>query len=211
MKAIKRLKLPHTILLIMVFMGACGPIVDLGGDPDTAELFTLTNTVETTEHRLSIPTKIFIEDPSSEALLSTTHIAVRLGKAEVKYLPLARWTDKPESLVRERMQIALEAVEGLTPLGATALEVPTDYRLKLQLRAFNAKESGNGQLSADIQIAALLVSARGSEVLDTKRFKAQRIIPTMQANDIVSALNEAHNEVLEDIRTWIVQNISTEN
>ena len=143
MRVIKRLKLFYITILCTLFISACGPIVDLGGEASAHELFTLTNDTQPIDQRLATPAKIFIEEPGAATHLSTTHIAVRIDNTEVKYLPLARWSDQPARLVREQLQISLEKVEGLTPLGASALEVPTDYRLKLHLRAFNAQEDQN--------------------------------------------------------------------
>ena len=151
---------------------------------------------------LDIPAKLFIEGLGSDTLLDTNRIAVRLGETEVQYLPLARWSDAPQHLIRERLQATLEEIDGLTALGANALEVPTDYRLKLRLRAFNAVEQGS-RLDIEVRLSAILVSAQGSEIIGTNQFSAQGTSASNSAKDIVSALDDGHQKVVQDIGIWV--------
>lgn len=204
MKASKTKALLGLCCAGLVTLSACGPIVELPGDGPAPALYTLSDAAAPQGAALTIPAKLFIEDPGSDTLLDTNRIAVRLGATEVKYLPLARWSDAPHHLIRERLQAALEDIDGLTALGAKALEVPTDYRLKLQLRAFNAVEDGT-DFSVDVRISAILVSAQGSEIIGTNQFSATGNSLSSGAKDVVSALDSAHQSVVQDIGSWVVQ------
>ncbi|MGD8327022.1 MAG: ABC-type transport auxiliary lipoprotein family protein [Sphingomonadales bacterium] len=191
-------------------LSACGPIVELPGEGPAPSVFTLSDASPTTDLSLNLPAKLFIEDLGSDTLLATNRIAIRLGPTEVQYLPQARWSDEPQRLFRERLQAALEGIEGLTALGAKALEVPTDYRLKLQLRAFNAKETSSG-LIADVRLSAILVATQGSEIMATRRFAASRDIASSDTQDVVTALDAAHADVIADISSWLIEAISEVN
>lgn len=203
MKANKTKAIAGILCAGLFTLSACGPLVELPGDGPAPALYTLSDAAAPRDLGLSIPAKLFIEDLGGDAFLDTNRIAVRIGATEVKYLPLARWTDAPQYLIREKLQATLEDISGLTALGAKALEVPTDYRLKLRLRAFNAVENG-GRLNADVQISAILVSAQGSEIIGTNQFSAQSESASSSAKDIVSALDAANQDVIQDISLWVI-------
>jgi len=203
MKANKAKTIVGILCAGLFTLSACGPLVELPGDGPAPALYTLSDAAAPRDLSLSIPAKLFIEDLGGDTLLDTNRIAVRLGPTEVKYLPLARWTDAPQYLIRERLQAALEDISGLTALGAKALEVPTDYRLKLRLRAFNAVENGT-RLTAEVQVSAILVSAQGSEIVGANQFSAQSASVSSSAKDIVDALNAANQDVIQDISLWVV-------
>lgn len=192
-------------LLIPLFgLAACGPLVELSSSGPAPQVFTLSHNLSIVGPYVEPKARIFIEEPVADGLLSNTRIAIRISDTEVRYLPQARWSDRPARLLRASVHDGLGSVNGLTPLSTGALEVPTDYRLKLRIRAFNAIEDGNALLSR-ASVTAILLSDVGPEILATKDFDANLRANSSAASDIVKALDEAQNALVGELSVWVAE------
>lgn len=190
-------------------LASCGPLVEIGGsDAPAARIFDMDPTIPAMESQWqSREVVVLVEDPTAASLLDKDRVAVRLSGGEIQYISGLRLADRPARLIRRVVTEDLDRVERITALGRGALDVPSDYRLKLIVRDFQINAAALGQERSVVSLQALLIDASGT-LLASKSFRHEAGLASIEARNAVASLNEGLGETIEQLKTWLLQTVS---
>ncbi|MEM6680975.1 MAG: ABC-type transport auxiliary lipoprotein family protein [Pseudomonadota bacterium] len=190
-------------------LAACGPLVDLGetnAPPPRIYDIAPQGLDSTSTAGLARPLVLLIEEPMTSGILDRERIAVRFESGEIQYLSGLRLADRPTRLVRRSLQNHLAAIDGLTVLGRGALDVPSDYRLKLFLLDFQINAGPGNTEQTRVALDALLLNDRG-ELVSVERFKIAQDIPAARPAAAVGGLRDGLAAAAEDMRRWLLETL----
>lgn len=192
-------------------LAACGPIVDLGGasGPPPRIYAVSAQSGAQSQAALSQDAIVLIEEPFTSSVLDTDRIAVVLPGGEIQFLGGARWSDRPVRMTRRVLQDTLARVDGLTPLGRGALDIPNDYRLKVQLRDFQVSEQGGGPRSV-VSLQAWLVDETGA-LMATNTFQASTDLPILDVQRAVAGVQADLTDAAAQLTRWLSEALNQQS
>jgi cholesterol transport system auxiliary component len=201
-KRLRSLKLG--ILAAVLALAGCGPLVSLGPEGEAAARFSLA--------RLDAPAVtptgplgvVRVEDMEVPAELAIERILVRPDPQTVEYLTGARWTDRPNRLMRTLVMDALKSLPGITVLGPAQIDLAGDLRVTGRLTSFHIEAQGSRR-QAVVVLEALLIARKGNRLADTRTFSASVPVAGTRPADFAGALNRAANTVATDVTVWVAQ------
>ena len=142
--------------------------------------------------------QLVVAEPTAVHALETERIMVKPSADKISYYKGVAWSDRLPRLVQARM------IESFQNSGAVKAVSSTygEYSLATELRSFQVDVS-TGKAYAEIDIFAKLVSMTNSRVVTSKGFSARVAANTDAPGDVVSALNQAFTQVVQDVNTWV--------
>lgn len=192
----------------LLAFGACSPLVDIGGaDGPPARIFDIMPQSTNAASLLSlasVPMVILVEEPTSSSILERDRIAVRLGAGEIQYLPNVRFAERPARLIRRSIQASLEDVTGITALGRGALDIPSDYRLKVVVRDFQVNSDGLGREESAVSLQALLISGNG-DLIASQTFTERQGLPRPAPEGAIEGLTDGLASTTSSMRAWVLE------
>ncbi|MEO0410934.1 MAG: ABC-type transport auxiliary lipoprotein family protein [Pseudomonadota bacterium] len=188
-----------------VGLGACGPIVDLGGQsgppPRIYDMApSIAGAPSDAEAKAFV---VLVEEPTAESVLDQDRIAVRLDYGEIQYLSGLRLADRPARLIRKVIVEDLGKVNHVTALGRGALDVPSDFRLKLIVRDFQINAATGGPQSSTVTLQALLIDTSGA-LAASEVFSQAQDAPLVEGEYAIKSLNESLGVVVGQLKTWLL-------
>jgi len=185
-------------------LAACGPLIELPGSgpaPDHVALTALTNNVETKTDEFIL----IVDEPTMPGELIGADIAIKSpGGHRVNYLDGARWTSRTPLILHRYLIASFDnAAPWHTIGGGSLLEIPADYRLKLDVRDFHAEL--NGAPNVFVTIAAKLVRNGPVELIDARQFKTRADAASRSPADLARAFDTAMDEVSRKMIDWVEQ------
>lgn len=192
-------------------LASCGPLVEIGGaDAPAPRIFDMDPAITAVESPWqSREVVLLVEDPTATSLLDKDRVAVRLPGGEIQYIGGLRLADRPARLIRRVITEDLDSVDRLTALGRGALDVPSDYRLKLIVRDFQINAAAIGQERSAVSLQALLIDASGT-LLASEGFRHEADISSIQPSTAVASLSEGLGETAGQLKSWLLQTLSAD-
>lgn len=204
MTRIKRLFRPWLpIVFPALLLAGCSSIIDLPGGGEAPALYEL-RAFEGTPASESRNWVLIVETPSVPGAMRTDQIIVRLSERRLEYLAAARWSDRTPHLVGRYLEESIDNSGLVTVVGAGAVEIAGDYRLKVDIRDFSADVSG-GATEVNVRFDALIVRSAPVAIIDRKQFSTSALAPGRKAGDIVGAFNRALDKSIEDLLVWLAE------
>ncbi len=198
--------MPRRALLLAspLLIAACGSLVDLGPGGPPPAIYTLPPVVHV-DDATAAPVRLLVEEPGVAGALDSDRIAVRRSPILIEYLADARWEDRVPRLVERHLTAYLDGRKGLAAVGALEADLPVAYRLRLDLRTFEADIPGDGGPSprAVVAVAATLQSATSSAIVAERYFTAVEQADATDAEAIVRALGTATDRIAAALADWI--------
>ncbi|MEM9880665.1 MAG: ABC-type transport auxiliary lipoprotein family protein [Pseudomonadota bacterium] len=190
-------------------IAGCGPLVDLGGENGPpARIFDLgTATGDSTRLQLIKQVIVYVEEPVANAVLDTDRMVIRMDGGEVKYLPGARWSTRPTRMIRLALQQTLGQVDRLTAVGRGALDIPSDYRLKVNLQGFEVDGTGAAALSY-VAITVYLIDSSG-KLIASESFRDRSMLSIADPALVAENLNTSLTRVATALAQWLTTNIDS--
>ena len=136
--------------------------------------------------------------PTVPQELATLRVPVRTGATQVAYLKDAQWVETPNALFARLLSETIAATTGRAVLDSRQFSVSPGVRLTGQLQAFGVDADGG---EAVIVYDAAL--ARAADRVETRRFEARVPVSPVDANTVPAALNQAANQVADEVARWI--------
>jgi cholesterol transport system auxiliary component len=136
--------------------------------------------------------------PTVPQELATLRVPVRTGATQVAYLKDAQWVETPNALFARLLSETIAVTTGKTVLDSRQFTVDPGLRLTGQLQAFGVDADGGEAVI--IYDAAL---ARSPDKVETRRFESHIPVSPVDANTVPPALNQAANQVADEVARWI--------
>lgn len=202
------------IVWISLMLVACGPLVEIGGGGDAPRLFRMNSNKQLVGSGGRRDVTVFVEQPTVPGSLRSDHIAVRSGDHEIKYLPGVRWSDRTSKLVARYVVESLEDLGLVGVIGIESLDLPSDFRLKLDIREFAAiAEDGDGASIAEVEVrlAATIIHSTPLSIVATRTFSGTVRPLTDDPAEVVKAFNEALDQTMLEMTAWLLATIDAAN
>ncbi|MCK5041208.1 MAG: membrane integrity-associated transporter subunit PqiC [Sphingomonadales bacterium] len=201
-------------VLLLPMLVACGPLIEFPGSGDAPRHFQLTpsgvSLANSATANVSSAT-IYMESVSSSGVLKTTNILVQAGSNELQYYKDALWVDRTPILVERFLIEALASNGSLTVVGPESIEIPADYRLRIDLKGFSFK---TGQIGSSdkvyISLTAMLVKNGPIEIMGLKEFNIERNVSSGEIDEVIEGFNIAMNGLSQDLSGWIYETLENE-
>lgn len=196
---------PALTLATLLVLGACGPLVQIGGNAEPpASLLTLRATALGAPGGAIDPARsLLIAQPSVPGALQTLRLPVTTSDTEVQYLQAATWVEQPSKLFQRLLVDTVSAKGGVLVLSERQSDVAAARKLTGQLIDFGLDVRSTTQVR--VRYDALLSGSDGKPVA-ARRFEATRPVVGEDPATVGAALNAAANEVAGDVATWVAAN-----
>ncbi len=149
---------------------------------------------------------ISVDRPLAPRALTTDRIALSYEGGRIAYIANTSWASPAPDLVQALVLDALDAHPGLT--GARPDDgVEARYQLRLDLRAFEARDIGEGAPEATVSLRARLVDGDTRRLVAARNFQAQSRASAERASAIVTAFEQASAEAAQDLAGWIAETL----
>lgn len=195
MKALGNAKWASVPVLALLAAGC------LGGGRAPAELLTLTPTQVApvgTQRNAADGEALAVVTPSVPRAINTRRIPVYVSPTAIEYLVNATWVEEPAELFRRLLSESISARTGRVVLDPTNFSAEAGATLSGQLLQFGFDPS---QMEAVVVYEAALDRPR--QPLRTQRFEARVPVTTQDVTTIAPALNQASNQVAEQVAAWV--------
>ena len=173
----------------------------LGGGPTPSQLLTLTPAEMLppgTTRSSAAGESVAVLTPSVPRALSGTRVPVYVGPTSIQYLVNATWVEQPNELFRRLVSETIAARTGRLVLDPNNFAQAQGVTLSGQLMQF-------GFDPARMEVVASYDAAlsRGQQSLQTQRFEARVPVTAQDAVTIAPALNQAANQVAQQVADWL--------
>ncbi|WP_281300367.1 MULTISPECIES: ABC-type transport auxiliary lipoprotein family protein [unclassified Iodidimonas] len=194
-------------LSIMMGLSGCGGLVNLGPSGPPLAIYGLDPLPHSLDERGGVPL-IYIEEPQTSGALDTVRIAISRDNRRFEYLADARWEERTPQLLQRYLARSIDNGPALDAVGNFNIDLPVDYRLRIDLRRFDAHRAADG-LIIEIALVVNLVDALSSELLGSRHFMASHPAASNQPDDIVAAYNAALDQIATSLTSWIADAVET--
>ena len=180
-------------------LGACALLG--GGSKPPATLLTLTPSVASPQsvvRSASAAEAVSIDTPVIPKELRGVRVPAQVGPTAVAYIKGLQWVDSPDRLFQDLLEETIVRTTSRVVIDARQSAVSPGLIVSGQLSRFGY-EAGEG--SVLVRYDAALSRGGGSRV-ETRRFEA-RAPADGTARTVGPALNDAANEVAQEVAKWI--------
>ena len=188
-------------MALLLLLASCGPLVKIGtSGPRADALLTLSAEYPApapAAARLDMAAAVAVDTPSVPGALQTLRIPVSVSDTEIRYLPVAQWSEPPARLFQRLLADRLQG-EGLAVVDLRATGKAPGRRLSGQLLAFGVDVRGGRQ--ARVRYDATLADRDG---LRQRRFEADEPLSGVDGGEVAAALNRAANHVAGEVSAWL--------
>lgn len=180
-------------------LAGCSALVP--GQTPPPELYRLT---PKSTFDLALPTvdwQLVIAQPSADAALDSTRIALLRDPTRVEYYARAGWIDRATVMVQTLILKSFENSGRIVSVGRRAIGLRADFELLSELRAFQA-EYFSGRIEVRVSINAKLVDAQRRSIVAQDSFEATAPVGQDSLPVIVYAFDEALGKVMKRLVEW---------
>lgn len=180
----------------------CGSLVELpGSNAEAPQIFSVSpldgdGADGTTEWA------IFIEEPTVPGELRSNRIAVRQRDLEISYLSGVRWSEHTANLIRRHLLVSLGNSTRFQAISDRDIELPADYRLKLDVRDFHVTESAGGE-QVRMTVAMRLVRNGPVRLVDETILTSTQRSGSAAASSVAGAFDRALDDVAGQLHSWL--------
>jgi cholesterol transport system auxiliary component len=138
---------------------------------------------------------LFQREAAGDRILTVT-------ETRVAYIARARWAAPAEVLFDEAVLRAFDTAGGRARLVSRGEPTRADYALRLDVRNFETRYSGEVP-TVVVQVRATLLATRSAGQPQEKTFEGRAPASDNRVGAIVSAYDKAVGEVLKDLVVWV--------
>lgn len=197
---IRFLRLTATVA-IAASVGACslGGLLGGGGKAPPV-LYTLTSVAPPAAPTRSaaVGETVTIRTPVIPKELRTTRVPVDLGPTQVQYVTNLQWVDTPDRLFQDLLQETVRRTTSRVVLDPNQSALDPGLVVTGQLNRFGY----DSQLGAVVVQYDASLATQGGTHVETRRFEAS-VAADGTAATVAPALNEAANQVAQQVASWI--------
>ena len=196
-----------SVSIAILLLAACGPLVEFSVSGEAPRLFQLNPARGLAGGKATVEAMVLVEQPTISGGLSSDFIAVKSGDNEIKYLAGARWSDRASQLIARYVIESMEQSGAIGVIGVESLDLPNDFRLKLDIQDFSAfaGRAKNAPIrSTEFRILATVVQSMPVEIVASRAFSNSVNTRGSDPADIVAAMNEAADSVMRDMLAWLL-------
>lgn len=180
--------------------GACSPIAAFRSDPP--QLYTLSPKSTFDPDIPSVDWQLLVEVPTAAAGLDSPRIALRQTATTLDYYADVAWTDRAPAMVQTLMVESFENSGRIISIGRQSLGLRADFRLKTELREFQAEYLNSGLPTVRVRLNAKLVRTRTREIFAGETFENIQRSTGSNIDALILAFDEALGQVLKDLVQW---------
>lgn len=189
------------LLIITPLLYLLPSCVSLGNTEAPAAFLVLTpvNSIPANQESLgNTDNAIIVDIPNTPRKLDTNRIPVQVSDSSIAYVQGAFWSDKPARLMQQLISETIIATTGQLVIDKAQISGKSKAKISGTLSEFGIVESGS---YAIVRFDA--IKTNSANVIEKKRFEAKRDIFQITASDSGEALNNAANDVAEQIAIWL--------
>ena len=189
---------------ILIGIGACLAVsgcVSFGNKSEATALLTLTanaSVADGTSRSGERKDALVVLLPETPRKLDTARIPVQVDASSVAYLKGAVWADKPAKLWQELLAETIAARTNRLVLNNFDAGGKEQSQLSGVLMEFGIDAATN-----EVVIIFDAVKHMDSKSVEKKRFAIRRSVPAIEAKAAGDALNEAANQLADEVTDWI--------
>lgn len=147
--------------------------------------------------------QLVLSQPTAEAALDTTRIALLRDPTRLEYYGKAGWADRSTSMVQTLMLESFEASGKILAVGRRAIGLRSDFELLSDLREFQA-EYYTGQIVVKVALNVKLVRSWERTIVGQASFSAEAVATEDSLPVIVVAFDEALGKVMKRLVEWVL-------
>lgn len=186
-------------LALAALMGACGPLVQIGGDNVMPESLLTLDGPEGASGDLTGP-PLLIRLPQVPGKIRTVRIPVTTAQNEVQYLANATWVEQPNLLFQQLLADAVTVQLDMPVIEESNPSVRPRARLSGRLLEFGLDVTGAP--AVEVRYDAVLTAADGSYI-GSRSFTAREPVPAQSGPLVADALSTASNQIASDLASWL--------
>lgn len=190
--------------LMALALSGCGPLIKLPGSGPAPMFYSLTPPALET---VAAPREatLLVEEPLALGGLGGDRIALTPARREMSFFAHARWRDRAPRLMLAALIETLEDSKAFKAVIREGAGLRSDYRLKLELRDFQAEYAGAGAPRVHVRLYAMLIGQPRGDILATRQFDHAVPAGGTDMAAIVGAFDEALGGVLGDAAHWVLR------
>lgn len=142
---------------------------------------------------------IVVQVPSVPQAISTVRVPVQASATEIAYVKDAQWSEPPARLFARLLADTLTARANMVVLSAAQSFSEPSADLSGELRSFGLDAT---QRQAVVIYDASLTRA-GRQTVEKRRFEARVPVGKIDATTVGPALNQAANQVAQQVSDWV--------
>lgn len=193
------------LIAAALLLAGCSSLVSFGDKGPPPVLVTINTLDAPVPQGLSAPAiaSIRIEEMEPAPELRSERIAVASSDVGVEYLAGARWVERPQVLLQRALIDAFASWGGLTALGSTNLDVPTDIRMTGRIDRYHLDVTAAPTVRLTVHV--LLLRSRGGGIVASRRFDAEAPAAGTAPAAVARAFSAAQARMVTDIYSWAAQ------
>lgn len=146
--------------------------------------------------------QLLVAEPTAEAALDTTRIALSRSATTLDYFADAAWTDRLPVILQARLLDSFQNAHRLIALAGAASAAHGDAILTVELRHFEANYGASGPPRWRIELTADLINEADRKVIATRTFTADAAAAQNDMPAIVDSADQAWRAVATQIVDW---------
>lgn len=183
---------------------ACQGLIP-GASRDPPRLYDLTPKSTFDQSLPRIRSQLVVETPESAAGLQTSRIAVKQKATTLDYYARAEWTDLAPRLVQTKLIESFENTRKIVAVGREGSGLRSDYILKSELRAFEARLYDTDKPLVRVIIGVRLVKMPQREIIANSSFERTWPLEGADIDQIVEGFNEALGGAIKRVVEWTLR------
>ncbi|WP_022728547.1 ABC-type transport auxiliary lipoprotein family protein [Fodinicurvata sediminis] len=185
-------------------LSGCGSLLQ-AVERDEPRLYRLDPDVSLPSSLPRVDWHLVVADVNSGSDMDSLRIPLQQTPLQVEYFARANWTNHLSDMVANRMLAAFENSGSILNVGRESLSLNPDYRLRTEVRNFQAEYFNGTPPEIHVGLAQRLLSVQDSRVVATKIFETRQKAEQDSMDAIIRAFNAAFGKVLTEIIPWTLQ------
>ena len=145
--------------------------------------------------------QLIVPEPTTLSMYDTEKILVRAAESNGPAFDRGQWPDVLPKVLQARIVQSFENAGYARVLGRAPDTVKPDHQLLIELRSFQV--SADNGAAADVEFGARIIDANG-RIVDTRVFRQKVAVKSLEAVQVVAALNDAFTQVVTELVLWTV-------
>lgn len=192
-------------LAAAAILAGCGSLIELSASGPAPSLYNLRPPAGVPDYPDDGEPPLFLfGEPTAVGGLNTNRVARRPSPTELQYFAAARWTERLPLMAESVFVEAFEASGVKTISTRESAGVPADYRIQIEIRAFEAEfYGGTTQPDVHVRLMVKIVRLGPLEVVASKEFAARVGADSGQLSPVIDAFEAAMHSVVEEAIVWV--------
>lgn len=178
-----------------MLLGGCSVLPE----PEQLTLYDLPVTQQTPGTGEVLDVRLRVSEPEALMILDTSRISVRPTDNQHSYYAGVRWSERAPVLVRHRIKDAFWDFAQIEHVSGDNQQLPVDYILMSQLRAFQS-EPWNNRVRVEVELS--LVAAHSRELVAKTRITAENAYSASEVPSVVVSFGRAMDELSSQVVHW---------